>query len=159
LAEFYAQQMGLPSLVPGVSVYRYADDIVLIADEGTDPKKVMSALDARFAEFGLVRNLQKTEVAVDGKFDYLGVQFCGTMVSVKETGLKRWDTAVWAEVGKDIESHRIVAALNPDKQMPDRKELIRHAFNEYKRGGRSSYWKFSRRVLGLNDVASNTKTA
>lgn len=159
LAEFYAQQMQLPSLLPGVSVYRYADDIVLIADQGADAAMILSALDRRFAEFGLRRNQEKTKVAFDGIFDYLGVQFCGTKVSVKEAGLKRWDTAVWAEVGKDIESHRIVAALHPDRSVPDRKELIRNAFHEYKRGGRSSYWKFSRRVLGLNEAAFNSEAA
>lgn len=150
LAEFYAQQMDLPALIPGVSVYRYADDIVLIADEGTDADMILSALDQRLSAFGLRRNQGKTKVAVDGAFDYLGVEFRGTKLSVKEAGLKRWSTAVWAEVGKDIESHRILAALHPDRQMPDRRDLIRSAFKEYKRGGRSSYWKFARRVLALN---------
>jgi hypothetical protein len=77
LAEFYAQQMDLPALIPGVSVYRYADDIVLIADEGTDADMILSALDQRLSAFGLRRNQGKTKVAVDGAFDYLGVEFRG----------------------------------------------------------------------------------
>lgn len=159
LAEFYAQQMALPALVPGVSVYRYADDIVFIADEGTDAAMILSAFDRRLSVFGLRRNEGKTKVVADGVFDYLGVAFNGTNLSVKESGLKRWSTSVWAEVGKDIESHRILAALHPDRPIPDRHEIIRNTFKEYKRGGRSSYWKFVRRVQALNQSVSDPKAA
>ncbi len=152
LAEFYAQQMRLPSLVPGVSVYRYADDIVMIADEGTNPSKILSALDRRLSAFGLIRNEPKTNVPADGAFDYLGVQFQGTRLSIKEGGLTRWENSVWAEVERDYESYLIASSLKPDGgPMPDRKKLIRDAFKEYKRGPRSSYWKFTRRVLALNE--------
>ena len=150
LAEFYAQQMDLPGLIPGVSVYRYADDIVLIAAPGTDPAMILQRLDDRFAAFRLRRNTAKTKVILDGVFDYLGVDFNGTTVSIHETRVRRWSTSVWAEVGKDIESHRVVAALAQEKQAPDRQLLIRNAFKEYKRGSRSSYWKFVQRVRALN---------
>jgi hypothetical protein len=80
-------------------------------------------------------------------------------LSVKESGLKRWSTSVWAEVGKDIESHRILAALHPDRPIPDRQEIIRNTFKEYKRGGRSSYWKFARRVQALNQPLSDPQAA
>lgn len=150
LAEFYAQQMSLPTLIPGVSVYRYADDIMLIADAGTDPAMMLQCLDDRLAAFRLRRNTFKTKVVSNGVFDYLGVDFNGTRVSVDEARVRRWSTAVWAEVGKDIESHRVLSALQPGVQAPDRQALIRGAFREYKRGGRSSYWKFVQRVRALN---------
>lgn len=150
LAEFYAQQMNLPGLIPGVSVYRYADDILLVAAPGTDPDMILERLDARLTRFKLRRNLGKTKVILDGVFDYLGVIFNGTTVSIDETKVRRWSTSVWAEVGKDIESHRIVSALRGDAQMPEKKVLISNAFREYKRGGRSSYWTFVQRVRALN---------
>ena len=159
LAEFYAQQMDLPGLIPGVSVYRYADDILLIAEPGTDPEMILQALDARLTEFGLRRNLAKTKVILDGVFDYLGVDFKGVTVSIDDTRVRRWSTAVWAEVGKDIESHRIVAALRDNAVSPDRRTLIHNAFKEYKRGGRSSYWKFVQRVRALNGPEANVSAA
>jgi hypothetical protein len=159
LAEFYAQQMDLPGLIPGVSVYRYADDILLVAEPGTDPAMILQALDARLTEFGLRRNLVKTKVILDGVFDYLGVDFKGVNVSIDDTRVRRWSTAVWAEVGKDIESHRIVAALRENAASPDRRTLIHNAFKEYKRGGRSSYWKFVQRVRALNGPEANVSAA
>ena len=159
LAEFYAQQMDLPGLIPGVSVYRYADDILLIAEPGTDPEMILQALDARLTEFGLRRNLVKTKVILNGVFDYLGVDFNGVNVSIDDTRVRRWSTAVWAEVGKDIESHRIVAALRENAASPDRRTLIHNAFKEYKRGGRSSYWKFVQRVRALNGPEANESAA
>ena len=159
LAEFYAQQMDLPGLIPGVSVYRYADDILLIAEPGTDPAMILDRLDQRLTAFGLRRNLSKTKVILNGVFDYLGVDFRGLSVSIDDTRVRRWTTAVWAEVGKDIESHRIVAALREGEQAPDRQTLIRNAFKEYKRGGRSSYWKFVQRVRALNVPDANKVAA
>jgi len=159
LAEFYAQQMDLPGLIPGVSVYRYADDILLVAEPGTDPAMILQALDARLTEFGLRRNLVKTKVILNGVFDYLGVDFKGVNVSIDDTCVRRWSTAVWAEVGKDIESHRIVAALRENAASPDRRTLIHNAFKEYKRGGRSSYWKFVQRVRALNSPEANVSAA
>jgi hypothetical protein len=159
LAEFYAQQMDLPGLIPGVSVYRYADDILLVAEPGTDPEMILQALDARLTEFGLRRNLVKTKVVLNGVFDYLGVDFKGVIVSIDDTRVRRWSTAVWAEVGKDIESHRIVAALRDNAVSPDRRTLIQNAFKEYKRGGRSSYWKFVQRVRALNGPEANVSAA
>ena len=159
LAEFYAQQMDLPGLIPGVSVYRYADDILLVAEPGTDPEMILQALDARLTEFGLRRNLAKTKVILDGVFDYLGVDFKGVNVSIDDTRVRRWSTAVWAEVGKDIESHRIVAVLRDNAVSPDRRTLIHDAFKEYKRGGRSSYWKFVQRVRALNGPEANVSAA
>lgn len=159
LAEFYAQQMDLPGLFPGVSVYRYADDILLVAEPGTDPAMILQALDARLTEFGLRRNLVKTKVILNGVFDYLGVDFKGVNVSIDDTRVRRWSTAVWAEVGKDIESHRIVAALRENAALPDRRTLIHNAFKEYKRGGRSSYWKFVQRVRALNSPEANVSAA
>jgi hypothetical protein len=159
LAEFYAQQMDLPGLIPGVSVYRYADDILLVAEPGTDPEMILQALDARLTEFGLRRNLVKTKVVLNGVFDYLGVDFKGVIVSIDDTRVRRWSTAVWAEVGKDIESHRIVAALRDKAVSPDRRTLIQNAFKEYKRGGRSSYWKFVQRVRALNSPEANVSAA
>jgi len=159
LAEFYAQQMDLPGLIPGVSVYRYADDILLVAEPGTDPAMILQALDARLTEFGLRRNLVKTKVILNGVFDYLGVDFKGVNVSIDDTRVRRWSTAVWAEVGKDIESHRIVAALRENAALPDRRTLIHNAFKEYKRGGRSSYWKFVQRVRALNSPEANVSAA
>lgn len=159
LAEFYAQQMDLPGLIPGVSVYRYADDILLIAEPGTDPAMLLQRLDARFEAFRLRRNIGKTKVILNGVFDYLGVDFNGTKVSIDEARVRRWSTAVWSEVGKDIESHRIVAALRDGAQSPDRQTLIRNAFKEYKRGGRSSYWTFVQRVRALNPPEANVTAA
>ena len=159
LAEFYAQQMDLPGLIPGVSVYRYADDILLVAEPGTDPEMILQALDARLTEFGLRRNLAKTKVILDGVFDYLGVDFKGVNVSIDDSRVRRWSTAVWAEVGKDIESHRIVAVLRDNAVSPDRRTLIHDAFKEYKRGGRSSYWKFVQRVRALNGPEANVSAA
>jgi len=150
LAEFYAQQMNLSQLIPGVSVYRYADDILFIADPGTDADSILNQLDEQLSKFNLRRNLEKTKVITDGAFCYLGVDFEGNRVSIDNSRQRRWSTAVWAEVGKDIESYRIVAALRADAAMPDQKQLIRNTFREYKRGVRSSYWKLIQKVSALN---------
>ena len=159
LAEFYADQMGLETLVPGVSVYRYADDILMVADEGAAPQPILDALDKRLSEFRLLRNQAKTRIVTGETYTFLGVDFTGAVVSIDDARLRKWSTAVWAEVAKDVESHRILKSIGGATEVPEKAVIIRDAFREHKRGSRSSYWKFVQRIRTLNDSAEGHGTA
>jgi hypothetical protein len=150
LAEFYAQKMHLDALLPGVCVYRYADDIVLVADEGEDPNMILKALDRRLEAFRLRRNELKTKVVSDEPFTFLGVDFYGARISIDDARVRKWANSVWAEVSKDMESHHILRRLGVSAEDPGKAGIIRNAFREFKRGSRSSYWKFLQRVRALD---------
>jgi len=150
LGEVYAASMALDGMIPGVRVHRFADDIVLVAEAGTDPGPILCELDARMNAFGLSRNAEKTVIVEGGRFEFLGVQFDGRRVWHEESRFKRWESSVWTEVGRDLRSHQVVAGLDPACPMPDRRVVARAAFREYKRGERSAYWRFMQRVRALD---------
>jgi len=150
LGEFYAASMQLDGMLPGVRVHRFADDIVLVAESGTESAHILRALDDRMAALGLSRNADKTVVVEGGRFEFLGVQFDGRRVWHDETRVKRWEAAVWTEVGRDIRSHQVMAGLDPARTIPDRREVARAAFREHKRGERSAYWRYMQRLRALD---------
>lgn len=150
LGEVYAASMQLDGMVPGVRVHRFADDIVLVAGSGADPAPILCELDVRMAALGLSRNAEKTVVVKEGRFEFLGVQFDGRRVWHDEQRVKRWEAAVWTEVGRDIRSHQVMAGLDSAHPLPDRREVARAAFREHKRGERSAYWRYMQRLRALD---------
>lgn len=155
LGEFYAASMQLNEMLAGLRVHRFADDIVLVAEAGTESAPILRALDDRMAAIGLSRNGEKTVVVEGGRFEFLGVQFDGRRVWHDETRVKRWEAAVWAEVGRDMRSHQVMAGLDPGHPLPDRRDVARAAFREHKRGERSAYWRYMQRLRALDAGADS----
>ena len=150
LADFYARVMNLGDLSPGIGLYRYADDILIIADHGTDPEGIIAGLDHRLEEFGLKRNETKTKVIEDGDFVFLGVHFKDGTVGIDESKIRKWKHSVWGEITRDLKANDVISRLDTSKALPTKREVAGNVFREYKRGSRSSYWKFIQRVLQLN---------
>jgi hypothetical protein len=150
LAEFYAGLLMLDGLMEGVGVHRYADDILIVADEGADPEEILKRLDARLAEFSLKRNTEKTKVLESPAFQFIGVNFDGPVLGFEAERRRKWAHGVWGEVSRDLAAHEVAARLSPDRPVPDRKEVIQATFREYTRGPRSSRWRWMQKVLQLN---------
>ena len=151
LSEFYARLMNLGELSPVVGLFRYADDMLIVADEGTNPGELIALLDKRLEAFGLKRNEDKTKVMTDNHFDFLGVRFRDGIVEIDEAKIRKWNHTVWSEVTRDLNTCEILARLDPERPVPTKREVANMVFREYKRGARSSYWKFIQRVLLLNE--------
>lgn len=150
LGEVYAASMRLDGLPQGVRVHRFADDIVLVAEADSASSSILRELDDRMAALGLSRNAEKTVIVEEGRFDFLGVQFEGRRVWHDASRIQRWASGVWSEVGRDIRSHQVMAGLDPGRAVPERRDIARAAFREYKRGSRSAYWRFIQRVRALD---------
>jgi len=156
LAEFYARVMNLGDLSPGIGLYRYADDILIIADEGTDPSQLIARLDNRLDRFGLKRNESKTNVILNNEFVFLSVGFMKGVICIDDSRIRKWNHTVWSEVSKDLKAYELLARLDPTTTIPDKREVAAKAFREYKRGPKSSQWKFIQRVLQLNRTDGQT---
>lgn len=161
LGEFYAASMQLDGMLEGVRVHRFADDIVMVAEPGTDPEVILSELDRRFSALGLSRNAAKTVIVPDGRFEFLGVQVDGHRVWLDEARIKRWEAGVWSEVGRDIRSYQVVSGLSSGQTMPERRAVARETFREYKRGSKSGYWRYVQRIRALDaeEYAINPQNA
>ena len=55
-----------------------------------------------------------------------------------------------------LKAYELLARLDPARAMPEKREVAAKAFREYKRGPKSSQWKFIQRVLQLNRTDGQT---
>lgn len=138
LGEYYIRAAGIHEIQSGITVFRYVDDILIIADKQLNADQILNDLDQKLAAFDLKRSPEKTVVTQAGEpIRFLGMELSESGIQLDKEKIIQLKKRVQDDINKEFLYYHVANCSGIKVSKPSNKQLVRLVVNEHRWGIRS----------------------